>query len=247
MKKRNLWTAWRSKSINDFLLSLKKEIPQGNSLADCLLNSKEVENYFSCYLSQGKMAVHVESDNTERLGQSGMGKGNCSIFCKLCQKSRWKRSQIGITLSWSNSITNVSQSSRILSVSGGQRQANSTCKKTIILKTIPFPSKTFLLLVLNSNFYFIRPNAHLEENHAYAPVQRWDLPKMSLEQGDRRTSHVLKVVWTTDFVIHQCSQCWNQTVSATVRTSCTQGEESFLAAAQSPGICTRRTWQGGWV
>jgi len=60
-----------SKSINDCFLFPKKEIPQGNSLAECLLNSKEeekVEKYFSCYFSQGKMTAYVDRDNTERLG-----------------------------------------------------------------------------------------------------------------------------------------------------------------------------------
>lgn len=35
--------------------------------------------------------------------------------------------------------------------------------------------------------------------------------------------------------------------SATVQTSCTQGEECFLVAAKSPGICSRGTWQGEWI
>lgn len=81
-----------------------------------------------------------------------------------------------------------------MSVCGGQRQANSIAKKTMILKTIPFLSKPFLLLDLNSNFHFIRPYAHPEQNEAYVPVQRWDLAKVSQEQGERRISHVLKAV-----------------------------------------------------
>lgn len=80
------WTAWINKLINDSFLLPKKEMPQGNGLSECLLNSKEeeekVEKYFSCYFSRGKMTEYVERDNTERLGYGGMGKVNWSTFCK---------------------------------------------------------------------------------------------------------------------------------------------------------------------
>lgn len=67
--RRKLRAAWMNKSVNDCFLFPKKEIPQGNSLAKCLLNhEEEVEKYLSCDFSEGKMTAHVESDNTGRLG-----------------------------------------------------------------------------------------------------------------------------------------------------------------------------------
>lgn len=123
-----------------------------------------------------------------------MGKRTVAFSARNVRKAGEKKIRLELYCRKAGSITGVSPNSRILSVCDGQRQANFTGKKRIILKTSPFPSKTFLLLVLNSNFHFIRPHACCEKNHAYALVQRWDLGKMSLEQAARRTSHVLKAV-----------------------------------------------------
>lgn len=93
------------------------------------------------------------------------------------------------------------------------------------------------------------PLAHCGGNHTYSPVWRWDSDRESLEPGVRRVSTVQTLqisgqLWIS--VVHYCTLWRDQTDSSSERHLDTWGEEHFLAAAKSLGICIGMLKQG-WV